>query len=78
MDGGGGRRRVAEEGGEAAEVLEDGKVADVHEAFLDQLALEWGMDAGYFTAFVENMALHKRIRIAVKDNLERFKEDRRA
>jgi hypothetical protein len=43
----------------AAEVLEDVEVADVLEAFLDQLALEWGMDAESFTVFVENLALLK-------------------
>jgi tetratricopeptide (TPR) repeat protein len=59
----------------AAEVLKDGEVADVLEAFLDQLALEWGMDAESFTDFVENLALLKRRRIAAEDDLERFKKE---
>jgi hypothetical protein len=59
----------------AAEVLKDAEVADVLEAFVDQLALEWGMDAESFTAFVENLALLKRRRIAAKDDLERLKEE---
>jgi hypothetical protein len=59
----------------AAEVLEDVEVADVLEAFLDQLALEWGMDAESFTVFVENLALLKRRRIATEDDLERFKKE---
>ncbi len=59
----------------AAEVLKDGEVTDVLEAFLDQLALEWGMDAESFTAFVENLALLKRRRIAAEDDLERFKKE---
>ncbi len=59
----------------AAEVLQDVEVADVLEAFLDQLALEWGMDAESFTAFVENLALLKRRRIAAEDDLERFKKE---
>ncbi len=59
----------------AAEVLKDVEVADVLEAFLDQLALEWGMDAESFTAFVENLALLKRRRIAAEDDLERFKKE---
>jgi len=56
----------------AAEVLKDGEVTDVLEAFLDQLALEWGMDDESFTAFVENLALLKRRRIAAGDDLERL------
>jgi tetratricopeptide (TPR) repeat protein len=59
----------------AAEVLKDGEVADVLEAFVDQLALEWGMDDESFTAFVENLALLKRRRIATEDDLERFKKE---
>ena len=59
----------------AAEVLKDAEVADILEAFLDQLALEWGMDAESFTAFVENLALLKRRRIAAEDDLERFKKE---
>ena len=59
----------------AAEVLKDGEVADVLEAFLDQLALEWGMDAESFTAFVENLARLKRRRIATEDDLERLKKE---
>jgi hypothetical protein len=59
----------------AAEVLKDGEVADVLEAFVDQLALEWGMDAESFTAFVENLASIKRRRIATEDDLERFKKE---
>jgi len=59
----------------AAEVLKDGEVADVLEAFLDQLALEWGMDAESFTTFVENLALLKRRRIATEDDLERFRKE---
>jgi hypothetical protein len=59
----------------AAEVLKDAEVADVLEAFLDQLALEWGMDPESFTAFVEDLALLKRRRIAAKDDLERLKEE---
>jgi hypothetical protein len=59
----------------AAEVLKDGEVADVLEAFLDQLALEWGMDAESFTIFVENLALLKRRRIAAEDDLERFRKE---
>jgi len=59
----------------AAEVLKDGEVADVLEAFLDQLALEWGMDTESFTAFVENLALLKRRRIATEDDLERFRKE---
>jgi hypothetical protein len=59
----------------AAEVLKDVEVADVLEAFLDQLALEWGMDAESFTAFVENLALLKRRRIAAEDDLERLKKE---
>jgi hypothetical protein len=59
----------------AAEVLKDGEVADVLEAFLDQLALEWGMDAESFTAFMENLARLKRRRIATEDDLERFKKE---
>jgi len=59
----------------AAEVLKDGEVADVLEAFLDQLALEWGMDAESFTVFVENLARLKRRRIATEDDLERSKKD---
>jgi hypothetical protein len=58
----------------AAEVLKDGEVADVLEAFLDQLALEWGMDAESFTVFVENLALLKRRRIAAEDDLEELKK----
>jgi hypothetical protein len=59
----------------AAEVLKDGEVADVLEAFVDQLALEWGMDAESFAVFVENLALLKRRRIAAEDDLERFKKE---
>jgi tetratricopeptide (TPR) repeat protein len=59
----------------AAEVLEDGEVADVLEAFVDQLALEWGMDAESFTVFVENLARLKSGRIATEDDLERFKKE---
>jgi hypothetical protein len=59
----------------AAEVLKDGEVADVLEAFLDQLALEWWMDDESFTAFVENLARLKRRRIATEDDLERFKKE---
>jgi hypothetical protein len=59
----------------AAEVLKDGEVADVLEVFLDQLALEWGMDAESFTVFVENLALLKRRRIATEDDLERLKKE---
>jgi hypothetical protein len=59
----------------AAEVLKDVEVADVLEAFLDQLALEWGMDAKSFTVFVENLALLKRRRIATEDDLERLKKE---
>jgi hypothetical protein len=59
----------------AAEVLKDVEVADVLEAFLDQLALEWGMDAESFTVFVENLALLKRRRIAAEDDLERLKKE---
>jgi tetratricopeptide (TPR) repeat protein len=56
----------------AVEVLKDAEVADVLEAFLDQLALEWGMDAESFTVFVENLARLKRRRIATEDDLERL------
>jgi len=59
----------------AAEVLKDDEVADVLEAFVDQLALEWGMDDESFTAFVENLALLKRRRIATEDDLERLKKE---
>ncbi len=59
----------------AAEVLQDVEVADVLEAFVDQLALEWGMDAESFTVFVENLALLKRGRIATEDDLERLKKE---
>ena len=59
----------------AAEVLKDGEVADVLEAFLDQLALEWGMDAESFTVFVENLVSIKRRRIATEDDLERLKKE---
>jgi len=59
----------------AAEVLKDGEVADVLEAFLDQLALEWGMDAESFTVFVENLVSIKRRRIAAEDDLERLKKE---
>ena len=59
----------------AAEVLKDVEVADVLEAFLDQLALEWGMDAESFTAFVENLALLKSGRIATEDDLERLRRE---
>jgi hypothetical protein len=59
----------------AAEVLKDGEVADVLEAFLDQLALEWGMDAESFTVFVENLARLKSGRIATEDDLERLKKE---
>ncbi len=59
----------------AAEVLKDGEVADVLEAFVDQLALEWGMDAESFTVFVENLARLKRRRIAAGDDLERLKKE---
>jgi len=59
----------------AAEVLKDAKVADVLEAFVDQLALEWGMDAESFTAFVENLARLKSGRIATEDDLERLKKE---
>ena len=59
----------------AAEVLKDGEVADVLEAFLDQLALEWGMNAESFTAFVENLARLKRRRIAAEDDLERLRRE---
>jgi hypothetical protein len=59
----------------AAEVLKDGEAADVLEAFLDQLALEWGMDAESFTVFVENLARLKRRRIAAEDDLERLKKE---
>ena len=59
----------------AAEVLKDGEVADVLEAFLDQLALEWGMDAESFTAFVENLARLKRRRIATEDDLEELRKE---
>ena len=59
----------------AAEVLKDGEAADVLEAFLDQLALEWGMDAESFTAFVENLARLKRGRIATEDDLERLRRE---
>jgi len=59
----------------AAEVLKDVEVADVLEAFLDQLALEWGMDAESFTDFVENLARLKRGRIATEDDLERLRRE---
>jgi DNA-directed RNA polymerase subunit H (RpoH/RPB5) len=59
----------------AAEVLKDVEVADVLEAFLDQLALEWWMDAESFTAFVENLVSIKRRRIATEDDLERLKKE---
>jgi len=59
----------------AAEVLKDVEVADVLEAFLDQLALEWGMDDESFTVFVENLALLKRRRIATEDDLERLRKE---
>jgi len=59
----------------AVEVLKDAEVADVLEAFLDQLALEWGMDAESFTAFVENLVSIKRRRIAAEDDLERLKKE---
>jgi len=59
----------------AAEVLKDDEAADVLEAFVDQLALEWGMDAESFTVFVENLARLKRRRIAAEDDLERLKKE---
>jgi hypothetical protein len=59
----------------AAEVLKDGEVVDVLEAFLDQLALEWWMDVESFTVFVENLARLKRRRIATEDDLERLKKE---
>ncbi len=59
----------------AAEVLKDGEVADVLEAFVDQLALEWGMDAESFTTFVENLARLKRRRIATEDDLEELRKE---
>jgi len=59
----------------AAEVLKDVEVTDVLEAFLDQLALEWGMDAESFTAFVENLARLKRRRIATEDDLEELRKE---
>jgi tetratricopeptide (TPR) repeat protein len=59
----------------AAEVLKDVEVADVLEAFVDQLALEWGMDAESFTVFVENLARLKSGRIATEDDLERLKKE---
>ncbi|MFP3168731.1 MAG: hypothetical protein RXR01_06455 [Thermoproteus sp.] len=59
----------------AAEVLKDGEVADVLETFLDQLALEWWMDAESFTAFVENLVSIKRRRMATEDDLERLKKE---
>jgi len=59
----------------AAEVLKDAEAADVLEAFLDQLALEWGMDAESFTAFVENLTRLKRRRIATEDDLERLRRE---
>ncbi len=59
----------------AAEVLKDGEVADVLEAFVDQLALEWWMDAESFTAFVENLVSIKRRRIATEDDLERLRRE---
>jgi len=59
----------------AAEVLKGGEVADVLEAFVDQLALEWWMDAESFTVFVENLVSIKRRRIATEDDLERLKKE---
>jgi len=59
----------------AAEVLKDVEVADILEAFVDQLALEWGMDTESFIAFVENLARLKRRRIAAEDDLERLKKE---
>jgi hypothetical protein len=59
----------------AAEVLKDDEVTDVLEAFVDQLALEWGMDDESFTVFVENLARLKRRRIAAEDDLERLKKE---
>ena len=58
----------------AAEVLKDAEVTDVLEAFLDQLALEWGMDAESFTIFVKNLVSIKRGRIATEDDLEELKK----
>jgi len=58
----------------AAEVLKDDEVTDVLETFLDQLALEWGMDAESFTIFVKNLVNIKRGRIATEDDLEELKK----
>ena len=59
----------------AAEVLKDGEVADILEAFLDQLALEWWMDAESFTAFVKNLTRLKSGPIATEDDLERLRRE---
>jgi hypothetical protein len=59
----------------AAEVLKDGEVADILEAFLDQLALEWGMDYESFTAFVKNLTRLKSGPIATEDDLKRLRRE---
>jgi hypothetical protein len=59
----------------AADVLRDRETADLLEAFLDQLALEWGMDAESFATFVENLARLKKEHIATEDELKRLRKE---